>query len=278
MTSQSLIPDWAMLDVISFGMNSTTIPLNFSSHVNLNNKFVTPNGTLSSNRSQSLESLLRSLDSVSAADGLMFRNPFRLSGNYATASSNLGDYAFLPSGNTTCYDQLGSASSNSTWAQLITRNIGNMTWSPLSFWGSNNTATARVRRNKGFPANQLVLPSEVAEIRDIADLVSTNSTTLLSSTRYTSSPRHIKSNELRLSPFFPGATTCSNFFTIYAYAQAGQLQNKTQPESSSNPFIVESESLTKTLVEVEITSPATATTPAQYKVKKLYTQPIPLGQ
>ena len=201
----------------------------------------------------------------------MFRNPFRLSGNYATASSNLGDYAFLPSGNTTCYDQLGSASSNSTWAQLITRNIGNMTWSPLSFWGSNNTATARVRRNKGFPANQLVLPSEVAEIRDIADLVSTNSTTLLSSTRYTSSPRHIKSNELRLSPFFPGATTCSNFFTIYAYAQALDKQGS-----------IDSEVLIKSLVEVEIITPATSngtsTTPAQYKVKKLYTQAIPLGQ
>jgi hypothetical protein len=273
MTSQSLIPDWAMLDVISFGVNSTTIPLNFSSHVNLNNKFVTPNGTLSSNRSQSLESLLRSLDSVSAADGLMFRNPFRLSGNYATASSNLGDYAFLPSGNTTCYDQLGNATlaaglstSNTTWSQLIARNIANMTWSPSSLWGSNNTATARVRRNKGFPANQLVLPSEVAEIRDIADLVSTNSTTLLSSTRYTNSPRHIKSNELRLSPFFPGATTCSNFFTIYAYAQA--------LDKAGN---VDSEHLTKTLVEVEITTPATATSAAVYKVKKLYTQSIPMG-
>jgi hypothetical protein len=89
--------------------------------------------------------------------------------------------------------------------------------------------------------------------------------------------RSIKENEGRLSAFFPGLTTCSNFFTIYAYAQAGQLQNKTQPESSSNPFVVDSETLTKTLVEVEIT-PATATTPAQYKVKKLYTQPIPMGQ
>jgi Tfp pilus assembly protein PilX len=273
MTSQSLIPDWAMLDVISFGMNSTTIPLNFSSHVNLNNKFVTPNGTLSSNRSQSLESLLRSLDSVSAADGLMFRNPFRLSGNYATASSNLGDYAFLPSGNTTCYDQLGNATlaaglsgSNATWSKLLSRNIGNMTWSPSSFWGSNNTATARVRKSKGFPENQLVLPSEVAEIRDIADLVSTNSTTLLSSTRYTNAPRHIKSNELRLSPFFPGATTCSNFFTIYAYAQA--------LDKAGN---VDSEHLTKTLVEVEITTPATATSAAVYKVKSLYTQSIPMG-
>jgi hypothetical protein len=133
-----------------------------------------------------------------------------------------------------------------------------------------------------FPTTQLVLPSEVAEIRDIADLVSTNSTTFLSSTRYTNAPRHIKSNELRLAPFFPGATLCSNFFTIYAYAQAGQLQNKNQPESSSNPFIVDSEALTKTLVEVEIITPATSngttTTPATYKVKKLYTKPIPLGQ
>ena len=84
-----------------------------------------------------------------------------------------------------------------------------------------------------------------------------------------------------MSAFFPGLTTCSNFFTIYAYAQAGQLQNKTQPESSSNPFIVDSEALTKTLVEVEIITPAssngTTTTPAEYKVKKLYTQPILIG-
>jgi hypothetical protein len=264
MTAQSLIPDWAMLDVISFGMNSTTIPLNFSSHVNLNNKFATSNGTLTSNRSKSLESLLKSFDNVNALNVLMFRNPYGLTGNHA----------LTPSTNAICYDELGNATvaaglstSNTTWSQLITRNIGNMTWSSNSSWGSNNTATARVRKSKGFPTTQLVLPSEVAEIRDIADLVSTNSTTLLSSTRYTNAPRHIKSNELRLAPFFPGATTCSNFFTVYAYAQAlDKLGN------------IDSEALTKTLVEVEITAPATATTAAQYKVKKLYTQPIPLGQ
>jgi hypothetical protein len=165
----------------------------------------------------------------------------------------------------------GLSTSNTTWSQLIARNIGNMTWSPSSLWGSNNTATSRVRKSKGFPANQLVLPSEVTEIRDIADLVSTNSTTFLSSTRYTSAPRHIKSNELRLSPFFPGATTCSNFFTIYAFAQALDKQGA-----------IDSEVLTKSLVEVEIITPATSngtsTTPAQYKVKKLYTQTIPLDQ
>jgi hypothetical protein len=41
---------------------------------------------------------------------------------------------------------------------------------------------------------------------------------------------------------------------------------------------IDSEALTKTLIEVEITAPATATTTTTYKVKKLYTQPIPLGQ
>jgi hypothetical protein len=73
--------------------------------------------------------------------------------------------------------------------------------------------------------------------------------------------------ENRLAAFFPGLTLCSNFFTIYAYAQA--------LDKSGN---VDSEVLAKTLVEVEITTPATATTGAVYKVKKLYTQPIPLGQ
>jgi len=273
-TTQSIIPDWAMLDVISFGSNSTSIPLNFASYVNLNNKFATANGAATIGRTKGLESLLQSFDNVNGAGVPMIRNPYGLSGNVAVSAHI----------NTTGYDQLGNATiaaglgNSTTWSQLLARNIGNMTWSPNSVWGSNNTATNRVRKNKGFPANQFVLPSEVTEIRDIADLVTTSSTTFESSTRYTNSPRSIKSNELRLSPFFPGATTCSNFFTIYAYAQAGQLQNKNQPESASNPFVVESEALTKTLVEVEITTPATATEPAQYKVKKLYTQPIPLGQ
>ena len=257
MATQSLIPDWAMLDVISFGMNSTTIPLNSAAHVNLNNKFVTANGTLTSNRSKSLESLLQSVDNANSSNSKMFRNSYSLTGNFALAFDV----------KTTCYDQLGNATANGTWFQLIASNIGNMTWSPLSFWGSNNTATKRVRKSKGFPTNHLVLPSEVSEIRDIADLVSTNSTTFESSTRYTNAARSIKSNELRLSPFFPGATTCSNFFTIYAYAQA--------LDKAGNP---DSEHLTKTLVEVEITTPATETSAAVYKVKSLYTQSIPIGE
>jgi hypothetical protein len=68
-----------------------------------------------------------------------------------------------------------------------------------------------------------------------------------------------------VSAIIPGLTTCSNFFTIYAYAQA--------LDKSGN---VDSEHLTKTLVEVEVTTAATPTTPAQYKVKKLYSQTIPM--
>ena len=78
---------------------------------------------------------------------------------------------------------------------------------------------------------------------------------------------HFKWNEGRSSALIPAVTTRSSFFTIYAYAQA--------LDQSGN---IGSESLTKTLVEVEVETPATATTPAAYKVKKLYTQNIPLGQ
>lgn len=106
------------------------------------------------------------------------------------------------------------------------------------------------------------------EIAGVADAVS--------QIDYTNSSSHFKWNEGRASALIPAVTTRSSHFMIYAYAQAGQLQDKTLPESASNPFIVDSEALAKTLVEVEITTPATATTPAQYKVKKLYSQTIPM--
>ena len=89
-------------------------------------------------------------------------------------------------------------------------------------------------------------------------------------TNYTNNSTHFKRNEGRASALIPAVTTRSSFFTIYAYAQAGSEIN--------GAFVPDSEALTKTLVEVEITTPATATTPAEYKVKKLYTQNIPFGQ
>ncbi|MEI7776398.1 MAG: hypothetical protein WCK17_16665, partial [Verrucomicrobiota bacterium] len=115
-------------------------------------------------------------------------------------------------------------------------------------------------------------PSEVAEIKSVSDYTDTpnqNPTWLAQGYNWD----HLattESNENRLAAFFPGLTVCSNFFTIYAYAQAGKEINGT--------FVPDSEHLTKTLVEVEITTPTTATSAAVYKVKSLYTQSIPMGE
>ena len=83
-------------------------------------------------------------------------------------------------------------------------------------------------------------------------------------TNYTNNSTHFKRNEGRASALIPAVTTRSSFFTIYAYAQA--------LDKSLN---VDSEALTKTLVEVQSD---TSTTPTTYKVKKLYTQPILMGE
>ena len=94
------------------------------------------------------------------------------------------------------------------------------------------------------------------EIAGVADAVS--------QTDYNNSTSHFKWNEGRASALIPAVSTRSSFFTIYAYAQALDSQQN-----------IESEAVTKTLVEVQYDS---STTPPSYKVKKLYTQPIPLGQ
>jgi hypothetical protein len=110
----------------------------------------------------------------------------------------------------------------------------------------------------------------VAEIRSVADFTNTpnqDPVWLAGGAGYADHWSNTERNENRLAAFFPGLTTCSNFFTIYAYAQA--------LDKSGN---VDSEALTKTLVEVEITTPATAASGAVYKVKKLYTQSIPMGE
>jgi hypothetical protein len=179
-------------------------------------------------------------------------------------------------------------------SSTVAGHIGNLTWSTGNFttanstgnatWGKgNSTSDPGSRRQKAkFPANRVVLPAEVTEIRGISDVVPLDSYSTTNST-------HIKANEGRLSSLFPGATTQSRFFTIYAYAQVGQLKDKTQAESDTNPFVLDAEVVTKTLVEVEAatvtssgtttptptpTPSSTPTPPPTYKVKKLYSQQI----
>ena len=162
----------------------------------------------------------------------------------------------------TIQDPMNPASSNSTDtmrfrgntinATMVVNNIRNMSWSTSSTWGNR-------RSNKNFPADQYILPSEIMEIDGVADTFPPDYNNNISD--------HLKWNEGRASALIPAVTTRSSFFTIYAYAQALDKQG-----------IIDSEALTKTVVEVEITQAATASSPATYKVKKLYTQPIPMGQ
>ena len=237
--NQTFIPDWAMLDVISFGSNVTTVPN--PAPVNLNGKFYVPTGSPQpAARTAGVEAALKALDSAT-----LVSNPFNSSNSVTT--------------NRTQYIG-GSGNVSST----IASNIGNLTWSTGSFtsgnstWGKGNSTNddpggiKSRRKTAGFPTGQFVLPAEVTEIRSLSDV------TLLDS--YTSGSSNIKGNEGRLSALFPGATTQSRFFTIYAYAQA--------LDKAGN---IDSEQVTKTLVEVVQTN---STTPATYKVVKHYTQPI----
>ncbi len=223
----SLIPDWAMLDVITFG-NSTNAssPLNRMPPVNINGRFHLPGNVTNSSppapRTIGLRALAKVLENSGADKIQDTMNP---------ATSNSTD-ATRFRGNT----------ANAT---TIANAIGNMTWSAGSTW-----ATRRSSRN--FPSDQYILPSEIMEIAGVADAVD--------QTDYTNSASHFKWNEGRASALIPAVTTRSSFFSIYAYAQA---LDKNQ--------VVESEALTKTLVEVQYNS-------GNYTVKKLYTQFIPLGQ
>jgi hypothetical protein len=231
------IPDWAMLDVISFGSNVTAVPL--PAPVNLNGRFHVPSGPQPMPRTAGLESALKALDSASSLG-----NPFN-------------------SANTTSVNKLQYMGNSGIVSSTIVGNIGNLTWSTGNFdsgsatWGKGNSTNDPGSRRKtaSFPVNQIVLPSEVTEIRSVSDVVSSDTSLI-----------NLKRNEGRLSALFPGATTQSRFFTIYAYAQAGR-ENPT-----TNNFEVDSEAVTKTLVEVEEQTPVT--TPPTYKVKKLYSQPI----
>jgi hypothetical protein len=235
------IPDWAMLDVISFG-NSTdpNHAFNRFQPVNINGKFYLPGNVINSSpptpRTIGLKALAKGLEI--SANGTL-QNPIDLTQSATLNATNVTRFK-----------------GNTANASVIATSIGNMTWSTNSTWDTR-------RNTLRFPADQYILPSEIMEIAGVADAVS--------QTDYNNSSSHFKRNEGRASALIPAVTTRSSFFTIYAYAQAGR-ENPT-----TNQFEVDSEALTKTLVEVEITTPATATSPAQYKVKKLYTQNLPMG-
>jgi len=220
----SMIPDWAMLDVISFG-NSTNANNAFNRMlpVNINGRFHLPGNATIAPRTIGLRALAKVLENSSADTIQDTMNP-------ATTSNSTAATRFR---------------GNTANATTIANAIGNMTWSANSTWSTR-------RSTKNFPSTQYILPSEIMEIAGVADAVS--------QTDYANSSSHFKWNEGRASALIPAVTTRSSFFTIYAYAQA--------LDKTGN---IDSEALTKTMLEVQYNS-------GNYTVKKLYTQPIPLGQ
>jgi hypothetical protein len=242
----SAIPDWAMLDVISFG-NSTdpNNALNRMTPVNINGRFYLPGNVTNSPPPAPRTIGIRALAQVLSLSGnSSIQNPFNPTSSPYSLTSN----------ETLRFKGNSTSSANIT---ALTNNIGNMTWSSNSTWGKGNSTNDPGSRRKtgNFPVNQYILPSEIMEISGVADAVTAN---------YTSTSTHFKTNEGRASALIPAVTTRSSCFMIYAYAQA--LVNQTN---------IDSEALTKTMVEVQYDS---STTPPSYKVKKLYTQSIPLGQ
>jgi hypothetical protein len=226
-SAAGLIPDWAILDVISFGTNTTTS--NFLP-VNLNGKFHVPAGSPQPNaRDLGIKSLAKAIDSFTGSGNITIQDIF--SNNTVT----LNRTKFL------------GANSSSSTGNVIAGNIANMTWSSNSSWNARRTSLS-------FPLNAYLLPSEIIEVKGVADTIPLN---------YSSTGDHFKRNEGRISALIPGFTTRSNFFTIYAYGEVGKNVN--------GSFQEDGRFYTKTLVEVQGTT-------GNYTVKKLYTQTIPLSR
>lgn len=277
-SSKNLIPDWAMLDLISFSSNNSTRSILKIAPINSNGRFALDaslnNSTTTPKPRNNLISLIKTLEET-ASTNFKIGSSIARSGIGADMIFNSINISDLPTSGNNAYIRFrGTPPFASSISNNITSN-STAKWSTPS--STSNSTWSEWRATKGWPVASLVLPGEVTEIKGVADYGPRNQYQYTESTG-TANFKSIKENEGRLTAFFPGLTLQSNFFTIYAYAQAGQLKNKNLPESESNPFIIISETVTKTLVEVEMEAPATGNAPAKYKVKKLYAQNLPLGE
>jgi Tfp pilus assembly protein PilX len=250
--ARGFIPDWALLDLVSFSSNqSSKLPLKIAP-MNLNGSFNCLSAPTPRPRNN-IQCLTKPFDSIL---------------NVASSLSRTSSPATYTSINMVRVDYLGVGANASI---SLTSNLTQHITSNSIAWTRNGTNTWNsYRTSKSWPSRQLILPGEVSEIRSVADFTDTpnqNPTWLAGGPGYADHWQTTDSNENRLAAFFPGLTTCSNFFTIYAYAQSLDKQGN-----------VDSEALTKSLIEVEITTPATATSGAVYRVKSLYSQPISMEQ
>jgi len=121
-------------------------------------------------------------------------------------------------------------------SNLITQ-AANRQWSGASSWGGRRT-----NEPMEFPTTALILPSEIVEVAGFAD--------------YAGQGNNFKLNEYRIGSLFPGLSTKSRFFKIYAVGEA--LEGTTTQNVAATALL-------QTLVEVDdSTDPISITTIYQY--------------
>lgn len=213
-SDDEMIPDWVVLDTISFGDGTRAL-----NTANPNSRIVSLAGPVD-RRTAALRSMLNVL--TNAATNLStIANPLSPGLTHAVPAgvTNLG--AGIRITNVTVLGDIAS------WAQ---RPGVLASYSASSSWKKR-------RENLGFPTNALLLPSEMAEIRGIADYLPSTGQTINSN----------KFNEYRLSTLFPGIGVRSRFFRIYALGEAvapngaavAQAALQTLVEVRTNPALLQ---------------------------------------
>lgn len=259
-TDKNLIPDWAMLDVISFSSDSSASTLAIAP--------INPNGNFACDPTLNTQPPVGRNNVAVLPKALEPEDPFKIGSSIARTQPDRGRALQFDTVDMS-EDGLGRGMRGYEFfrgdadglATLLSENIHNREWSATRH--EAEVTWSEWREERGWPASSLILPGEITEISGVADYGARDQYNYerlrLQGEQV---QRSIKENEGRLSAFFPGLTFQGNFFTIYAYAQALDKNGE-----------VQSEALTKTLVEVE-QDPTVTTYPPTYKIKKLYTEPV----
>jgi hypothetical protein len=210
-----MIPDWVLLDAVSFGDGTRAL-----NSANPNSQIISQAAPVM-RRTAAIRSQLDVLtNSATSASLRSIAHP--ISTQQTNTTLPLSNEAALGFSQTLRIDVAGlnQIASNAQRPDLPA------SWSASSSWLTN-------RAELNFPTNALLLPSEMAEIRGVADFVPATPAAVNSN----------KFNEYRLSTLFPGAGVRGRFFRIYAMGEA--LEGPaTNPTVAAKAFL-------QTLVAVE---------------------------
>lgn len=215
--AEDLIPDWALLDVVDFGPAGQTMTT------------VNPNFTYAS---------------AAAAPVVGFGAGLRSQLDVLTDTNQAGALTKLASPLTGALADsvpgLRGAGTNQTGISSMLAALSTLT--NAGSWAGGAQGWKKRRDNLKFPPGALLLPSEITEVNGFANYQTTNTNLF-------------KVNEYRLGALFPGLSTKSRFFKIYAVGEAFEGTNE----------VVAATALLQTLVEVnDATNPVSIRTIYQY--------------